>query len=66
MCKSIISERLENGINIELYMDIYGIKYIVTAFTCDYRVIETKRTSEYSNALHKFAIMRNKYQGKKA
>ena len=66
MCKSIISERLENGINLELYMDIYGIKYIITAFTCDYRVLETKRTSDYFNALHKFTIMRNKYQGKKA
>ena len=66
MCKSIISERLDNGINIELYMSIYGTQYIITAFTCDYRVIETKRTSEYSNALNKFSIMRNKYQGKKA
>ena len=56
-----LSKQLKNGIKIELYMSVYGINYCITAFTPDYRVIETKKTDDYNLALHKMVIMENKY-----
>ena len=56
-----LSKQLSNGIKIELYMDTYGLKYCITAFTNDYRVIQTRKTDDYSNALHIMTIFENKY-----
>lgn len=56
-----IETTLCNGNTICLYMDTYGTRYVVTAFTCDYRVLKTRKTKEYSLALHYFKIFENQY-----
>ena len=56
-----LSKQLKNGITVELYMDVYGLKYCITAFTSDYRVIQTRKTDDYFNALHIMTIFENKY-----
>ena len=56
-----MDKKLNNGNIVSLYMDVYGINYIVTTFTCDYRVLQTRKTQDYSLALHYMTIMENKY-----
>lgn len=55
-----ITKTLKNGLKIELYMNLYG-QYVVTVFTSDYKALESKRTTDYFNALHKMTILENKY-----
>ena len=56
-----MTETIKNGNSVQLYMDKYHIKYCITVFTPDYRVIETKKTSDYFHALNLFTILKNKY-----
>ena len=58
---SIISETLKNRIHIELYMDVYGINYVITAFSPDYKVLKSRKTKDYFNALHLFTIVKNSF-----
>lgn len=59
---SIISETLKNGINIELYTSVYGTHYVITAFSPDYKVLKSRKTTDYNNALNTFTIYKNRYE----
>lgn len=56
-----MDKTLNNGNIVSLYMDVYGINYVVTAFTCDYKVLQTRKTKDYLLALHYITILENKY-----
>lgn len=59
---SIINETLKNGIHIELYTGVYGFPYVITAFSPDYKVLKTRKTQNYNNALHIFTILKNHFK----
>lgn len=56
-----MDKTLNNGNIVSLYMDVYGINYIVSVFTCDYKVLHTRKTQDYFLALHYITIFENKY-----
>ena len=58
---TIISEKLKNGISIELYTSVYGTHYVITAFSPDYKVLKSRKTTDYNNALHLFVIIKNMF-----
>jgi hypothetical protein len=64
MNKFSIEKRLNNGNIISLYTDTYGISYVVTAFTCDYKVLKSRKTTEYNLALHYMTIYENMFSRK--
>ena len=59
---SIISEKLKNGISIELYTSVYGTHYVITAFSPDYKVLKSRKTTNYNNALNIFTIFHNMFE----
>lgn len=56
-----ISEVLPNGNRIELYMSVYHTKYVVTAFSPDYKVLKSRKTANYDYALNVFTIYKNMF-----